>query len=165
MKALDELAKEKVAKHTEHLQGLLDGAKEQLAKDVKLYELTGLTELPDTNPSASYLNNPESPGFEPGRRSFFGCRSHSGRGIDVLKDKIRDDFDKDGQKVKKDIARARFPGLVGIDGGEEVIANLAAVAQIDHVYSWFIFFTNGKSSSFSLDMKISWTPASGRGKN
>ena len=135
LKALDELAKDKVAKHTEHLQGLLDAAKEQLAKDVKLYELTGLTELPDTNPSASYLNNPESPGFEPGRRSFFSCRSHSGRGIDALKDKTRDDFDKNDKEIKKAIVRARFPGLVGIDGGEEVIANLAAVAQIDHVYS------------------------------
>ena len=100
LEALDELAKEKVAKHTEHLQGLLDAAKEQLVKDVKLYELTGLTELPDDNPSASYLNNPESPGFEPGRRSFFASRSHSGRGVDALKDKIRDDFDKNDRDQK-----------------------------------------------------------------
>ena len=115
---------------------LLDESKRALAEAVDLKRLTGLDELPDDNPSASYLNNPASPGYKPARTTFFGSQSSSGRGVDAVKDAIRDFFRLNGRKIYRDIVVARFPKLLEHGaGGRKVIKKLAELAQIDHMFS------------------------------
>ena len=115
---------------------LLDDSKRALAEAVELKRLTGLDELPDDNPSASYLNNPASPGYKPARTAFFGSQSSSGRGVDAVKDAIRDFFRLNNRKIYRDIVVARFPKLLEHGaGGRKVIKKLAELAQIDHMFS------------------------------
>lgn len=121
---------------TDRLREQHEAAKRDLAEAVKLYELTELTELPDTNPRASYLNDPRSPGYKLARLVFFATQSVSGRGVDALKDAIRDAISKQGKKIYREIVEARFPELLNHgQGGREVIKNLVALAEIDHIFS------------------------------
>ena len=121
---------------TDRLLEQHEAAKRDLAEAVNLYELTELTELPDTNPRASYLNDPRSPGYKIARLVFFATQSVSGRGVDALKDAIRDAIAKQGKRIYREIVEARFPELLNHgDGGRQVIKNLVALAEIDHIFS------------------------------
>ena len=135
-----EIVKEKAVYKREYEQkrysDLLDDSKRALAEAVDLKRLTGLDELPDDNPSASYLNNPASPGYKPARTTYFGSQSSSGRGVDKVKDAIRDFFLLNGRKIFRDIVVARFPKLLEHGaGGRKVIKKLAEMAEIDHMFS------------------------------
>ena len=132
---LNQKAKDLNERESERLQAQYEAAKRALVEDIDLFGLTGLTELPPRNPRASYLNDPESPGFEVSRYEFFACGSHSGRNMDSLKDGIRRHMVKDDKKCYRDIVAKSYPLLTKIRGGGEVIKRLADRAQIDHVYS------------------------------
>jgi len=133
---LNQEGEELASDETDRLREQHEAAKRALAEKVKLYELTELTELPDTNPRASYLNDPRSPGYKIARLVFFATQSVSGRGVDALKDAIRDAIAKQGKKIYREIVEARFPELLTHgDGGRQVIKNLVALAEIDHIFS------------------------------
>ena len=135
IKVLNLKAKDLAERESERLQAQYEDAKRDLVKDIDLFGLTGLTELPPRNQRASYLNDPESPGFEVSRYEFFACGSHSGRNMDSLKDGIRRHMVKDDKKGYRDIVAKSYPLLTKIRGGGEVIKRLADRAEIDHVYS------------------------------
>ena len=133
---LDQEGEELASDETDRLREQHEAAKRALAKEVKLYDLTGLTKLPDTNRRASYLNDPRSPGYKIARLVFFATQSVSGRGVDALKDAIRDAIVRQGKKIYREIVEARFPELLNYgDDGRQVIKNLVNLAQIDHIFS------------------------------
>ena len=135
IKVLNLKAKDLAERESERLKAQYEDAKRALVEDIDLLGLTGLTELPPRNTRASYLNDPESPGFEVSRHEFFACGSHSARNMDSLKDGIRRQMVKNGKKGYRDIVAESYPLLTKIRGGGEVIKRLADRAQIDHIYS------------------------------
>ena len=135
IKVLNLKAKDLNERESERLKAQYEDAKRALVEDIDLLGLTGLTELPPRNTRASYLNDPESPGFEVSRHEFFACGSHSARNMDSLKDGIRRQMVKNGKKGYRDIVAESYPLLTKIRGGGEVIKRLADRAQIDHIYS------------------------------
>ena len=136
LRVLNQEGEELASDETDRLREQHEAAKRDLAEAVELKRLTGLDVLPDTNPRASYLNDPRSPGYKLARLVFFATQSVSGRGVDALKDAIRDAIAKQGKKIYREIVEARFPELLNYgDDGQQVIKNLVALAEIDHIFS------------------------------